>query len=549
MNVEDLKPRFEKEIVVDKECSGKIVIENSVFNNRLRLLDIISWNEKAGVKLQLTFKHCVFKGDVILEIKNLVSESLKFDSIGIYFIGCVIRGFKYISEEDTPEDKTWVSINYSLVDELHVTKRLRSFGLLSSVVVKGLIFCVGKVTCTNFLGRLEVDSAIEVDFKYNSSVTFPIRVNFLYKKWREIEKREKVNSIFDYRTVVILKRIQTINASSRYGFPSNKEGLEVHKYSSNQYAAYYFSERDYKKFQLSILINNGLNEIEQANFENLVLRELNIRQAVIRNLHVKKVELEKLLFSKITTTEIFLAMVKSIERASFKSYFSICDSEIKNGQFVQVDADSFFNINFYSSSIFNIELIQTRITKDIFANNHIGNPLNRNYPGEYETYRQFHNLYKSNGDFLGTILMKEKMLKTTRYLASKPFDKLVQQINHVSSRNGTDIRRVLGWIIIMALLLYGLFTFFNPVEEYALVCDGDFRAVLQRIGWVMQLVNFKVIWTLINPVHRVSDLSLAAGFDLNGGHYCVSFISRIVMSYLYYEFISSFRKYAKIMSK
>ena len=208
--------------------------------------------------------------------------------------------------------------------------------------------------------------------------------------------------------------------------------------------------------------------------------------------------------------------------------------------FNNCDLSKFDSVIFADSDISNIKY------QGVIWNTNIQALKKNNESSEYETYKksehhlknlqlreaymQFKNLADSHRDKVQEMIFKSHELKVYRKLLSwrKNFaNKLSLSIAHFISNNGLNW----WWPAFLFIFLVPVFyTILLTIHHY----DCKFWYY-----WVN-----KDLFILANPIHKISDLSTENQPNTFGG-LLIEYISRICLSILLYELVSSFRKYGK----
>lgn len=132
--------------------------------------------------------------------------------------------------------------------------------------------------------------------------------------------------------------------------------------------------------------------------------------------------------------------------------------------------------------------------------------------------------------------VKYKRLEAKEYFKEKEtkfHEKLLFLLNGLSNKHGTSWIRALWVTLLVALIFSFLIVFFGQES----ICDKSFVTVASFIDQL--LISFVGLLNIANFSGDMNEI------NLNTLGYYMLFISKILISYGYFQFISAFRKYGK----
>ncbi len=114
-------------------------------------------------------------------------------------------------------------------------------------------------------------------------------------------------------------------------------------------------------------------------------------------------------------------------------------------------------------------------------------------------------------------------------------DKIILYLSKLSNLHGISIKNPILWFLLLVTIFHCLNVIsFNSIQ-FGFTSIDDF--------WSITKDNFKYAFAIANPAHRIS--SIGPDTELTGCNYAVSFFSRLFIGYIYYQFISAFRRFGK----
>ena len=205
---------------------------------------------------------------------------------------------------------------------------------------------------------------------------------------------------------------------------------------------------------------------------------------------------------------------------------NIFNSTLLNTSFQKVDLDKFQQINIFNSTIDEVNFYSTPIPDNIISMSPKGE---RNYSDEYENYRQIKMSFSNSLNKLQEFDINRNMFERFRKSNNlKKQDKLILFLNKISNNHGSSICRPLWVTAFISVLLSGILFLLNNTQ-----LD------------LTQLLHTEFI--LLNPFHRIQEISniYYSNQDPTTSILIISFLSRILISWIYYQFVTAFRRFGK----
>jgi len=219
------------------------------------------------------------------------------------------------------------------------------------------------------------------------------------------------------------------------------------------------------------------------------------------------------------------------------SIFNINKSDLKNCSFWHINFIGFERINFFNTNIEDAKFSMVKLSNVVFSSSeNIYNDqwYNRriDFKEEYDIYRQFVNVFSKNGDVYNSLKAKSFQMKALlKFNDINWKTKLILYINKLTNDFGNSASRAFFVIIIAAILFYCLFmgTMYN--------LDISWKGKNFYFSHVKYLFSI-----ILNPLSTTTKLD-----ELNANNYTyfIVFLSKIIMAFLYYQFVAAYRRFGK----
>lgn len=319
------------------------------------------------------------------------------------------------------------------------------------------------------------------------------------------------------------------------GIKSNNEKREL---DFRNIINLYLKKDDLGLLNISCFISDKKLVLEKIQINGVWLNELNLSDISKGTCTYEKNKINRFIIHNYTNPNtIFYDIVPNGE----STLFEIRDSTLADCTIDKVKFGSFGRVSFYRTSLEKAKFSAVTFPKEIEALSNIHYPLEKSddyHIEQYETYRQLSNALSSQGNQVLALEMYKRMYESLRKSKSlSKQDRLILWLNNFSNLHGTSISRSLWLFLGLGAILLLLFINCTPKPMY-------------NWGWIdfssfIDAINIKVFFVLADPTHKISTLQELAGGELSTSNYFISFISRVVMAWVYYQFISAFRKFGK----
>lgn len=264
-------------------------------------------------------------------------------------------------------------------------------------------------------------------------------------------------------------------------------------------------------------------------------------------LYIRDVNVNKFDSENIRKGFLEISKVRAMDSDSI---FSIHKSDLSNTTIDNTDLRTFGIVNFYKSKLVNMVFTSTKFPKEIQALENVDYPDKKEEDYNhalYENYRQLKVAFDSGQNRIMALEMHRLMYKSIKKSPTLSLqDRIVLRLNDFTNAHGTSIMKAFRLFVILFLSLGLLFnlSILNLNPEYSLVELIRFDGSHLKFLWD----NLSVFFILANPAHNMESLKTAMGVDeLPGISFSISFLSRVLMAWAYYEFVAAFRKFGKAL--
>jgi hypothetical protein len=389
--------------------------------------------------------------------------------------------------------------------------------------------------------------------------------NIFIREWLQllsISRFDSLDKILSYKTSFHITDVEKINF---YGNEIDDERRSELLTDSN----HFYLDRNpintlRKKMLLSkeqkLNLNLSINLTYKAEYvhqkttvRNLMLNALSLNGKTDGELVIEDCKIDNVFIRNFSPKARFT--LYNIEtRGLDKGKFEVHNSNLDNTSFNAVRLNKYF-IVFFKSSFINTTFYSTIFpsTKQLLNSNTLSSIENIHYPdkkSEKRSYnRDMYELFlelKQTLEKRGNVFEAQKMkavaqdflikIESNNVLKSDFWNnKFILLLNRASNFHGLSVRNAFWWIIVFALFFHWLNVL--SFKSYSL----GFNSWDEMWGIFNQTKRY--VFAIANPAHRVS--SLAPVSEITGYTYAFSFLSRIVVGYLYYQFVAAFRRFGK----
>lgn len=464
----------------------------------------------------ISFENCIFNSEVSISTNGELPKGFS-----ILFTGCFIQSFESLIEQP----------KINLVFSSSYIQHFISRSTLDSIL---FLNCLGTYfieNCTNLSIKFETDS---------------IR----YSVWRRLNRALK--DIFSIKTSFNLeKNLNTYIYFNpdffKLSYEQGRIASELMEQIEDYKIKYLPSISELERLNISIDLKYREN-IEHINTDviNARLFNLSVSGTLEGKLNVDNARIDRIFIRNLNPKGIFNLVNVSRNSPDFEyGKFEINNSNLKNTWFYGVRFDTYNSIAFYKTSF-----SEAKITSSVFPklkklnqqikslkNIHKDEKTSNFYREQYDLFLELKQLFEKGGN-----MYEAQKMKAVAYNALKNIketdrwnDKFILGLNNWSNRHGTSPWLAFGWLVGFVVILHT----FNIFSFESIYFDLDSVNTIRIIE-----ENLHFITVIANPVHRISELGPLE--EITGFTYFVSFISRIVVGFLYYQFIAAFRKFGKL---
>ncbi|WP_299104307.1 hypothetical protein [uncultured Tenacibaculum sp.] len=500
--------------IIDASSVSKI--EGEIFDNSVRILikKESFKNQKLKVdnyKSSLQFKKCIFNKEISVSVDD--DFDIDFD---ISFTGCVIDSF---STDLIKTEKVSISF-FSCFNE--------RFSSRNNVPIK--------VDIMNCFGSYFFYNCKSVNVSYR-------RENIVPKIWKPILEYCKINNknVFELKTSYSFQKVENIKLFTNIYREKKKEEKSGFELKETETVKDWRLRYNPTKQQLdSIDIGFTLNyDFEFEHKETLILssrlQNLTLNGKTNGVLKIENTKIENVFMRNFSPTNEF--KLYQIEPISKKGKFEVHESILDNSWFNNVKLNKYETVSFFKSSLSEIRFTSTTFPK-VGTNFETFKSLeNVHYPDikgesyykdQYEVFLQLRLALLNTGNTYEAQKMKSIAFNALKKNKSVGFgDKLILWLNRHSNLHGIEPLRAFCWILVFSIILYLFY--------------------LNSLGL---LFGKSINWSLVANYFSFLDLTHKSNFlveksKLSDWAIVIDFINKLVIGYLIYQFIASFRKFGK----
>lgn len=494
---------------------------------------------KKGLKISknrstISFQNVTFNSEVSINVDDGVDEE-----ISISFHSCIIDSFSPFALESKN-----VSLSFGGCIVKHFNAQNVDLKLIQFNNCFGNFFLVNLKSC-------------------NISYT---EENIFTRDWHQMASNNNIESldeILSNKTSFYITNVENINF---YGSEIDEERraklLKSHKHfyldenpalKKNRLKRHLTNEEKLVlKLNISITNNAKSNHIKTS-IRKLPLNSISLTGRSEGEIVIEDCKIDNVYIRNFSPKSDFI--IYNLEtRGLNKGKFEVHNSNLDNTWFNSVKLNQYF-IVFFKSSFINTKFSSTVFPtiKELLNSNNISSITNIHYPDKksetnsynrdmYELFIELKQAFEKRGNVFEAQKMKSiahdflYKIETNNLFKSDFWNsKLILLLNRISNFHGVSVRNSFLLIIVFILFFHCLnvlsfasysFGFNNWVESKSIISNTK-----------------RYVFVIANPAHRVS--SLAPETEITGFTYATSFCSRIVVGYLYYQFIAAFRRFGK----
>lgn len=377
-------------------------------------------------------------------------------------------------------------------------------------------------------------------------ITFIQKGLFLKKVRDQIKKEFKIKSIFSFKTRFDIDGANGLICNFK---KAEKHGIELLKPKNKKREfKYYLTTKDANSLDISLSINAGTDYLKNIEIENGLFNSLSISGESEAEIDIRHSKANSIFIDNLNSPKFRLYDFQSRLE---KSKFEIKNSDFSNVWFDKVKLNSFSIVSIYRTTLEKTKFSATDFPNKIEALKNIHYPDRKEseyFKNQYENYKQLKIALLNQNNQIQALQMHSKMygaIRRSKELSRQ--DRFILFLNDLSNQHGTSILNPFLCFLIALLVLYIIYNMLLPNAPYEIgwiSLDNFLETLMGMKKFIYE--NWKNVFTLANPTHRVSQLiENNSGKEISWANYLISFLSRIIIGWTIYQFITAFRKFGK----
>ncbi|MBK8484256.1 MAG: hypothetical protein IPO86_10165 [Saprospiraceae bacterium] len=497
-------------------------------------------------KLAIKFEGCIFAKNVFYEIDL---SKFKMRNLSISFSNCFIHGDDraYSNKINTFESyEIHISYFNCILENISLDNlEFTHLSVFNSIITKNYFSVrncnINSIQFYNVLGKYGVNRSKESNINVSfGDVNLYLPSKAIKDAYQEIS--QKFGSIFSFPTSILITEPKKLyiefKLSSGSGF--KKSYLGYH---------YRLKNEEIKGLDISFNI-----QTENDTTDSIVINKAILEGIELSNFSKAKIEILRSKINKVFIRDLGFSSLKIYDLSSRVKESSVFESrnvDLSNATFDKTNLSAYEIVSFYRSTLTDINFISPKFPNEIHVLENIHHPDKKEegyYKMQSENYRQIKNSLVDSGNQIEALEIHSKMyssLQKDKTLSKE--DRAILFLNKESNSHGVSIIRPFFILLILAFITFFLYRTSLNEAPYDFGFKS-FRSCGQTI-WaniVFVFDDFRVFWLLIDPTHKLSTLeSLEPESSLNSASLFFSYFSRIIMAWIMYQFIISFRKFGR----
>ena len=367
------------------------------------------------------------------------------------------------------------------------------------------------------------------------------------KRYSIISKEKKINSILHLPTSFSLTDLKKIIYSYR---KSDYSGWTRDHENNIQY---YLTEIDLKNIDINLTIYLNQNVTDLVHIKSGILNGLTLKGKSDKTVRIEDLMCDKIHIFDFNAAELNIQNIIARRPKNKETVFQIVNSNLAGGKLNEIEFADFYKVNIYRTPLDDVQFTGSTFPKTIYtiANIYYPDEKGRKYHQlQYDLYRQLKTSLLSQNNQIAALEMHEKMYSSIQKSSELTWqNKNILRLNQISNKHATSPGRALIVSLIITLFLWLSYCLFLPNKSFVFGWYGcsEFITGIKNYGQVLQ-DNIKVIFVLANPFHntnQLNDLLPNKNQQISTTNYAISFASRILIAWIYYQFVSAFRKYGQ----
>jgi hypothetical protein len=542
------------EIVLNDDTNRRIFYEDGDFTDDVKIILDRSIDSSSSVlpTKKIHFKGCYF--DKSLELRDSL-ENLHYEKIELIFENCYL-----------PRDCKLLNVNneifsITLINSVFGDLKIENCSL-KSLTISRLIFLerllvnnseCESISIQNSLGTIFVNDngKIKCHVRFSNDNLYVER-NKVFKLYQKILDSREIDNVLYLDTNLHFNDVKSLKLGSEMS-EKERKGFKIIETPqidapNKKEIIYYPTDEDLKNLRLRININQskGLTEtidLKKGNYESIY-----IKGESDSKVNLEHIKCDKFYIHDFSSKSFNIYNLQN--RNPNESKFEIKNSNFPNASFVKVKFDSFESINFYRNYLEKSTFSSCTFPKEIATLSNIHNPLEKeeDYAGlQYELFRQLKFSLTNSHNQIEALEMHHRMYNASRKRKDLRIqDQFILCLNELSNNHGTSISRAFFLSLTMILILWVSYCFFLPDAPFKIGWNGfeSFKIALADF-WKFTFSKSKVLTIIANPVHNLNNLTGLSSVEISSMNYLISFVSRILIAWGYFQFVSAFRKFGK----
>ncbi len=542
------------DIVLNDDTDRKIFYENRDFTDDVKIILNSSIDSSSSLlkEKKVHFKGCYFDKDFEL-LDSL--EKLHYEKIELLFENC------YLSKESKVLNVNNEVFSITIINSVISDLRIENCSL-KSLTTSRVIFLdrllVNNTECEtisiqNSLGTIFVNDngKIKCHVRFSNDNLYVER-NKIFELYKNISVFRKVESVLFLDSNFHFNDVKTLNLSCELE-EKDRSGFKIIETPqlnapNKKEIKYYPTNEDLKKLRLRININQSKGLTEVINLKKGIYESIYIKGEAESKVNLEHIKCDKFYMHDFSSKSFNIYDLQN--RNSNESKFEIKNSSLLNATFVKVRFDSFESVSLYRNYLEKAIFSSCTFPKEIATLANIHYPLEKeeDYSGlQFELYRQLKFSLINSHNQIEALEMHHRMYNASRKRNGLRLqDQIILCLNEISNNHGTSISRAFFLSLGMILVLWVSYCFFLPDAPFKIGWNG-FENFKIAIGdfWKFTFSKSKVLTIIANPVHNVNNLTNLSSVEISSMNYFISFISRILIAWGYFQFVSAFRKFGK----
>ena len=464
-------------------------------------------------KLTIVFRDCLIYGSDRSRINRI--ELLEGCQVEIFFFDCILRNItiEHVQLSNLSVFNSIITSNY--------------FSVQNSTIEH--------IEFTNVLGKFGINRC------YNTDININYRDDNLYLPSKQILDTFRILfpkpiNIFSHLTNILISDFKSLHIE--FIKQDGPSGFNRSSINQNKLPRYHLSHEQVQSLNISFNIQPDTTNTQKITILNGELNSLDLIKDSNADIEISKTKINRLYLRNLSFKSLMLYDVKS--RVKKGSQFEAKNIDFSNSTFDKVDLQSYALVSLYRSTLTGITFLSPKFPDEIHVLENVHYPDGREgdyYKMQSEVYRQIKRSLVSSGNQTDALEIHAKMYKSLEKVRTMIFqDKFILWLNRVSNSHGTSIILPVIWLVGSLLILFTIYRCSLDEAPYKwgwTSCESWFKAIGDTL--IFAFDDFRSMWILINPTHKLSSLEELNKDDVLGsGSLFISYFSRIIFAWIIY---------------